>query len=211
MNDSLNSKEYLERYLSFIMPENKASDVSEALLRSYGSLPLIASTANEVLAETVGVSLDTALMIKLLGYVYSRSIKDDFVFGKAYSEDEIKKYLIALFTGSHVEMVYCISLDAKGCIIALDCLNVGIVNASEISARIVVECACRHGAASVILAHNHPKGSINASGQDVSSTFVIKNVLSVAGIELAAHYLVSETECMSISEQMSMAAKSGSN
>ena len=195
-------KEYLTRYLSSFMSEEKALSCADALMKAYGSLPLIASTSAEVIADTVGVSIDTALNIKLLGYVYSRSITDDFTFGRTYSDDEIKKYLIALFTGRHVETVYCISLDKQGRVTASDCLGVGIVNASEISARIVVECACKRGASSIILAHNHPKGTANASNQDISSTNIIKNVLSTLGIELLEHYLVSETDCISVGEQI---------
>ena len=184
------------------MPRDKAAMASDGLVMAFGSLSLIASTSTEVISEAVGISTDTALMVKLLGYVYSRSITDDFVFGKAYSDEEIKKYLIALFTGLHVETVYCISLDSKGRVLASDRLNIGTVNASEISARVVVECACKRQASAVILAHNHPKGSVNASHQDIASTGVIRSVLSTCGIDLVSHYLVSETECKSVGEQI---------
>ncbi len=195
-------REFLTEYLSVIMPADKAKKAAESLAEKYGSLHLIASTSVDVIAESVGISTDTALMIKLLGYVHSRSITDGLVFGKAYSEEEIKDYLVALYTGLHVEVVYCISMDSHGRILSSDRLNIGTVNASEITARSVVECACKRRASSVILAHNHPRGTAAASNQDISSTGIIRNVLAAAGVELVAHYLVSETECKSVGEQI---------
>lgn len=184
------------------MPEDRAQNVAERLIDTYGTLQLIASTDAEMMSRNVGISIDTALMVKLLGYIHSRSVTDNFAFGKVYNESDIKKYLMALFTGLHVEATCCISLDKRGRVLAVDRLNKGIVNASEISARAILDFACKNGASAIILAHNHPKGTAKASHQDVSATSTLQSILKACNVDLIAHYLVSETECKSISEQL---------
>ena len=180
------------------MPKEKAAKEATSLVNMYGSLPIIQSTSIEALVDIAGVSKDTALMIKLLGYVYSRSITDKYTFGKAYSVDEIKEYLVALYMGIPVETVYCLCVDYRGRLLSKDVLNVGIVNQSDISARMIIECACRHKASGVILCHNHPKGVASPSDMDIESTQIIRDTLGIAGIDLVAHYLVAGNECVDV-------------
>jgi len=50
--------------------------------------------------------------------------------------------------------------------------------------RIIVETALRHKANSVILAHNHPGGTLNPSKADIEATKRIKAALEAISIKV---------------------------
>lgn len=197
-NDKLTLTEYLAEYLSFFMKKEDAERASAALSQKYGTLCVLSSSTLDELAATDGMNNQSALSLKLLGYIRSRSVTDNFKLGRVHTEEEIREYLTALFLGLSVETVYCLSLDERGRVVASDYLGEGTVNSSEIYPRRVLECASRNRARSVILAHNHPKGTADASAEDKSATEYIKCVLRDAGINLRAHYLVSDGECAEV-------------
>jgi DNA repair protein RadC len=53
-----------------------------------------------------------------------------------------------------------------------------------------VKLALAHNAAAVILCHNHPSGSCLPSGDDLSITTKIKEVLKVVDVQVLDHFIV---------------------
>lgn len=197
-NENIGLYEYLCEYISFIMKSEDAGRVADSLSKKYGTLGVLMSSTLEELLENEGVNSQCALSLKLLGYVHSRSVTDSFKLGRMHTDDEIREYLTALFLGLSIETVYCLSVDNKGRIVSSDYLGEGTVNSSEIYPRRVLECAARNKASGIIIAHNHPKGRAEASNEDLAATEYIKCVLRDAGINLVAHYLVSDGECVEV-------------
>ena len=58
--------------------------------------------------------------------------------------------------------------------------------------RLVLECALRHGANSVILTHNHPSGDPQPSSEDVNTTRSVYDALQAVSITLHDHIIVGE-------------------
>lgn len=188
-------RDYLCAYLSFTHEREEAERLADALAVKYGSLAYIASSSAAELCATEGLSPSAALSLKLLSYVWSRSITDGFKLQQKHTEEEIKEFFRALFIGHTVETVYCMFLDRQERVIAVEYLGEGTVNTSEVYPRRVVERACALRAGGVILAHNHPKGTVLPSSQDLASTSYLKHILATSGISLLSHYLVNEREC----------------
>ena len=186
----------MREYLSFSVKSDSLDEITENIAECYESLGVMASASHGELARIPKVSDNTALSIKLLGYLYSRSITDDFKFGRKHTEEEISEYFAALFTGLAIETVYCMTLDGKGRILSCEHMGDGTVNSSEIYPRRILEYAAKCHATGVIIAHNHPKGKPVTSNEDRFATECIKCILKDAGIELIAHYLVSDGECV---------------
>ncbi len=200
MNNELAA--FLADYLKFTLGQDAAVRAAEGLSEKYGSLGVIASSATRELAASVGMTDAAALSLKLLAYVHSRSITDKFQRPERYSEEELREYITALFHGLSVETVYCLLLDKNMRLIGTEHLGEGTVNSSEIYPRRILECACRRGAAGVIIAHNHPKGTAEASEADLIGTSFIRNVLQGAAIDLLGHYLVADNECVKMDAEI---------
>ena len=67
--------------------------------------------------------------------------------------------------------------------------------------RNIVEIALRHQAAKVILAHNHPGGSLKPSQADMGITKIIKNALGAISIDVVDHIIVAGDKYFSLAEK----------
>ena len=74
--------------------------------------------------------------------------------------------------------------------IVRETVSVGTLNASLIHPREVFEPAVKHLAAHVILAHNHPSGSLDPSEEDLSVTKRLVDSGRLLGIEVLDHIIV---------------------
>ena len=194
-NDNSNP---LADILSFAMPREKASEAAEALLSKYGTLGTMLSENEDELCSTGNINMNTALLIKLLGYINSRRVTDNFEFGKEHAELEICEYIRSLFYGISVETVYMLLLDDKGRVIGCEYMGEGTVNASDVYPRRLLECAVKRKAKSVILAHNHPKGMAEPSREDIATTKRLCEIFLTAKIRLLAHYIAADGDIQKI-------------
>ncbi len=185
----------IEKYLSGVLSYSTVTDASEVarrLLGLYGSLDAVLSRDYDELAEHAGAS--AATLLKLVAYVSSRRVYDEFKFGRCYSDSEIIDLLLALMTGLSRETVYMVSLDKRGAVIACDMIGEGTVNASDVYPRRLVERAVKRGATSVFLAHNHPSGTAEPSSDDLHATARVFGTLRASGIRLRAHAVIASRD-----------------
>jgi DNA repair protein RadC len=85
-----------------------------------------------------------------------------------------------------------LSLDGANRLIAKRTITIGTLNSSLVHPREVFADAITDRAASIIIAHNHPSGSLTASGTDIEVTKRIKNTGKILGIKLADHIIVTK-------------------
>ncbi|MHB8913822.1 MAG: RadC family protein [Minisyncoccota bacterium] len=102
--------------------------------------------------------------------------------------------LCADIRGSRKEHFVAFYLDSRGALIAREIISIGTLDASLVHPREVFEPALRHGAASVIVAHNHPSGSVEPSREDEEVTRLITDAGRILGIRLADHVVLSKDE-----------------
>jgi len=88
------------------------------------------------------------------------------------------------------EYFVCLTLDGANRLIAKRIITIGTLTASLVHPREVFADAISDRAASIIVAHNHPSGSLNASTDDLQLTNRIKDSAELLGIPLLWHLLV---------------------
>ncbi len=81
-------------------------------------------------------------------------------------------------------------LNVKNKIIAKEVISLGILDGSLIHPREVYKAAVCAGAASILVAHNHPSGDPSPSGQDREVTSRLKEAGKILGIPLVDHVIV---------------------
>ena len=89
------------------------------------------------------------------------------------------------------EVVYLLCLDAKRAVISCTEVGRGVVNSVDAGIRRIVEKALKARACSAIIAHNHPDGDVLPSDEDRLVTQRLSEALSVLGIPLLDHIIVS--------------------
>jgi DNA repair protein RadC len=81
-------------------------------------------------------------------------------------------------------------LDTQNQEIKRELISIGTLNASLIHPREVFEPAIHHLASHIILAHNHPSGSLEPSGEDLNVTKRLTDSGRLLGIEVLDHVIV---------------------
>ncbi len=89
-----------------------------------------------------------------------------------------------------VECIYLVALDAQNQTIATQEVTRGLLDTSQVHPREVYRLAILLGAASIIVAHNHPSGSPAPSADDRAVTRQLADAGRAIDIPLADHVIV---------------------
>ncbi|MFY9463005.1 MAG: DNA repair protein RadC [Candidatus Sungiibacteriota bacterium] len=84
-------------------------------------------------------------------------------------------------------------LDARNQEIAREVISVGTLTMSVVHPREVFETAIARSAAQILLAHNHPSGDPEPSGEDIRVTAQLIEAGKILGIQILDHVIVSGT------------------
>lgn len=187
MNNSI-FHDSLTRVLSVTMTAEEAEQAATKLLTRYYTVEDVVTAPIYEVADVVGKN--AAVLLKLTGYIASRRETDAFRFGTVHTRDEVVRYFRAHFIGKHVESMCLMTFDGEGRALAMHELSEGTVNASGVVPRKLLEYASADGAASVVIAHNHPHGLARASRDDSAMTASLSELLRLAGVELRYHVLI---------------------
>lgn len=97
--------------------------------------------------------------------------------------------LIAHYADRKQEHFLCISINGANEVIATQVVTVGLVNRSQIHPREVFADPITDRAAAIIVAHNHPSGSLSPSKEDGEVTRQLKTTGETLGITLLDHII----------------------
>jgi DNA repair protein RadC len=124
----------------------------------------------------------------------------------SYSVDRITNasdvyHALAEYSCKEQEHFMLITLDGASKIIEKRVIFIGTLNQSLVHPREVFRPAILDNAAGIIIAHNHPSGTLEASRADVQITKRLKEVSKLVGIELLDHVIISKNGYYSFSDE----------
>jgi len=105
------------------------------------------------------------------------------------------------FSTKSQEHFLTITLDGASHIINTRTVFIGTLNQSLVHPREVFADAIADRAAGIIIAHNHPSGTLEASRADIQITQRLKEVSKLVGIELLDHVILSKHGFYSFSDE----------
>ncbi len=199
--DTFQDYEALELLLFYAIPRKDTKATAKDLIDRFGSLPAVLDASPEELMAA-GLSENAAILLKLVPgmnryYAISTAGADQTVRSTA----DAGRILCAMFRHEQSESVRLLCLNAGGKVLKLEKLNKGDVNAVHFSIRKIVEKALSAKAVSVILAHNHPGGTLSPSREDLDATNAAKAALNTVGIQLLDHLIVAGEHYCSLREE----------
>ena len=131
-----------------------------------------------------------------------RLLADRVRRGARMSSPEAVKDHLRLELGVLEHEVFCVLfLDAQHRIIALKQMFRGTVSQTSVYPREVVKEALSVNAAAVILAHNHPSGSVEPSRADEFLTQTLKTALALVDVRVLDHLVVAGADVCSCAER----------
>ena len=113
----------------------------------------------------------------------------------------VKEYLRAKLAGFEHEVFAVLFLDAQNRLLALEELFRGTLTQTSVYPREVVLRALHHQAAAVVLAHNHPSGSVQPSRADEALTQTLKTTLALVDVRVLDHVIVAPGQALSMAEK----------
>lgn len=191
----------LELLLFYCIPRVDTNPIAHALLERFGSFAQVMEASVEELERVPGIGHSAAVFLSLVtsaGRYYQVNSASRRV--KLYTVEECGKYLMPLFYGKHNEIVYLLSLDAKGKVLNCNQIGEGSVNSAGVPVRRIVETALGTNATSVVLAHNHPSGLAVPSDADVQTTRRVALALAAVDIQLVDHIIVADEDFVSMTQ-----------
>ena len=96
------------------------------------------------------------------------------------------------------EHFICMTLDGANRLINRRIVTIGILNASLVHPREVFADVITDRAAGIIVAHNHPSGTIEPSPEDIQTTKRLKQAAELLGIGFYDHIIVTANDYRSI-------------
>ena len=172
-------------------PGRRRSKASEAL-PAYGMASGAFSFREGLAARELG-TIDRALAI------IGRTLRAPLA---AMPDPEaVKDYMRLALGGESVERFAVLYLDSQNCAIAFEIVFNGTLNQASVFPREIVRAALGHGAAAVILAHNHPSGRSQPSPADKALTRTLQAALQLIDVRVLDHLIIGSEEVLSMCER----------
>lgn len=190
--DSFEDHQVLELLLFQTLPRLDTNPIAHTLMQRFGSLSSVLEADPRDLASVAGVGETAAAFLTMIPQVTRRYLQDRVKHSRRSlnSSEAAAAYLVPLMAGRSEEVFYVICLDSQLRVLYPALISEGTVKDALVHPRHVAEAAVRHKAASVILAHNHPSGSVKPSTHDHALTRSLVQVLGGMNIPVVDHVIV---------------------
>jgi DNA repair protein RadC len=177
--------------------------LAQELLHEFGGLAGLLHTGVEELKRIKGLGgpakrAELAAVLELARRALAEQLKQREVFG---SPDAVKNYLQLHLARKPHEVFAALFLDAQNRLIAMEELFRGTLTQTSVYPREVVVKALHHHAASVVLAHNHPSGTVQPSRADEALTQALKAALALVDVRVLDHVIVTQGESLSMAQR----------
>ena len=137
-------------------------------------------------------------VVELARRAMAQQLREREVFA---SPDAVKHYLqLQLAVRSH-EVFAVLFLDVQNRLLAMEELFRGTLTQTSVYPREVVLRALHHQSAAVVLAHNHPSGSVQPSRADEALTQTLKAALALVDVRVLDHVIVAPGGALSMAER----------
>ncbi|MGZ5271901.1 MAG: RadC family protein [Ramlibacter sp.] len=117
------------------------------------------------------------------------------------SPDAVKQYLQLHLAHQPHEVFAVLFLDAQNRLIEMEVMFRGTLTQTSVYPREIVVRALERQAASVVLAHNHPSGTVQPSRADEALTHTLKAALALVDVRVLDHFVVAPGAALSMAER----------
>ncbi|PIE58881.1 MAG: hypothetical protein CSA33_01595 [Desulfobulbus propionicus] len=193
--EAFSDAEIIELLLTFGTPRGDCKEPAREALRHFGSLPAVLDAPSGALGQIKGLGPKNIFALHFIQGVARRYLRQR-VQGKKYlhSSRDVAQYLIHSMRGLDREVITVIFLDNAHAVIDIKVVAEGTINANTVYPRELIKEALECNASALVIAHNHPSGSLVPSLQDKQLTLSLYLICSFMQINLLDHLIVGAGE-----------------
>jgi DNA repair protein RadC len=191
--------ELLELVLFRLQPRRDTKPLAKALLGRFGSIAGVLGAQADQLGSVEGSGPAIASDLKALQALFVRASAETLKARPLLSTwSALVAHLKLDLQHATREQFRVLFLDVKNQLIADEMMAEGTIDHAAVYPREVIHKALSLGAASLILAHNHPSGDPKPSSADVAITRDIVAAAAPLGVKVHDHVIVGRTGAVSL-------------
>ena len=199
--EGLATHELLEMILYGTILRGDTNEIAHHLLDEFGGIGNLLEADPYEIAKTAGVGVKSGVFLSLLHELVMRYEKEKTDQKPALvSIPRCVDYCSSLLAFRPTERFYTICLDSRRKVLHTSKVSEGTVGDAHVSLRLVVEKALRYKATSILLCHNHPRGTAKPSYEDITLTNQLRSMLHPLGVEIMDHIIIGEDQYFSFFE-----------
>jgi len=196
--ESLSATELLAIVLGTGTKKEEVLAMSSRILKEYGEKTIVNQKNSQALEKELNIPLIKACQIVACfelgrrffkkengGPITIRSSKQAFQYLKDMQEMP-KEQFRGLYLNSRYKLIHD------------EVISIGSLTASVIHPREVFKPALEYSAAAIIVAHNHPSGSTQATSADLEVTKKLLAASQILGIDLLDHIIITKNKFISL-------------
>lgn len=185
------------------LPGQGVLQLAQQLMERFGGLSGLLHTTAEELKTVKGLGgnakrAELLAVLELARRAMAEQLKEREVFS---SPGAVKHFLQLHLAAKDHEVFAALFLDAQNRLLAMEELFRGTLTQTSVYPREVVLRALKLGAAAVVLAHNHPSGTVQPSRADEALTQTLKAALALVDVRVLDHVIVAPGQALSMAEK----------
>lgn len=185
-----------------IAGKNVFTLASELLERFQGFAGLIHANAHELAqCKGMGGSAKRAQLLAVLEMA-RRALTQELQENAVMNSPKAVKHFLQLELAQLEHEVFAVLfLDVHHRLLSYQPMFRGSLAQTTVYPREVAKLALTLGADGVVLAHNHPSGSIQPSAADLTLTRTMQKSLALIDVSVRDHIIVAQGQCLSMAEE----------
>ena len=197
----LSDAELIAIFLRVGVKGKSAVDLGRDLIRHFGSLTRLFRASEAELSAIHGMGQAKFVQLQAVLEMAKRALAEDMHdLDAASSPQAVQQYLQLWLAGRQQELFVGLFLNAQNQVLAAEVLAEGTLNQAAVYPREVLKRALHHHAAAMIVAHNHPSGTLTPSQADIAFTTRLKEALAFVDVRLLDHVIIGGNRAYSFVE-----------
>ena len=190
---SLSDAELLALFLGSGIAGSDAVASARALLAGQGGLRRLLDRDAKALTRLRGIGPARACLLAAALELGQRHLAAQLERGEALGDPACAgRYFAQRLRGQPHEVFAVLYLDTRHRALGFEELFRGGIDGAEVHPRTLVQRALAHGAAAVIIGHNHPSGNPEPSAADRAVTARLKQALALVDVRLLDHFVIGD-------------------
>ena len=196
---NLPDHQLLELLLFYSIPRIDTKPIAYNLINRFGTLENVFKADKDALLDVEGVGENTVALIKLFNSIKIRNNENRNIKAKKISDAGMAcKYAKNVLSEYAAERVIIITMRSNNEIIGCHTVSKGCASFSPVDTTELVKQTLNDNASKVIIAHNHPTGNTEPSGNDIEFTLSVISLLRKFNVTVLDHIIVGKDEALSM-------------
>lgn len=201
--NALSDAELVAVLLRTGLPGKTVLSLARDLLDSFGGIAglLYASADDLAHVRVLGCETRRTELLAVMELA-RRAVGEQLSAREVFSSPEAVKQFLQLHLARVPHEVFAVMfLDAQNRLIDMEVMFRGTLTQTSVYPREIVKRALHHESAAVVLAHNHPSGTVHPSRADEALTATLKQALSLIDVRVLDHVIVAPGNALSMAEK----------